>query len=567
MCHQFAFAAPPLTIRFIYFVPSDKAVRLDFQQGVENAATSLQGWYPGQLGGKTITLNSPISEVCRGTAPADYFSTSSYSRVFNAVKACVPELQYNDPQYRYVIYADVRHACNAPERLGAGGSGVTIMPIQDLEGLSAQPIIIDDCGESDRFVGTSGVNRWIGGLGHELGHALGLPHPPGCDAGLSSCDQNALMWAGYASYPNTFLRADEKPVLFATPFFSGTALQTTAPVGLSRRGGIDIDGSRKSVLVVRSSAKNQLQAGRLVNGSFQWTVMADPGPNFAIEGAVDLSGLGKSDLAFLDVTNLNSSGQGTAQFLPNFVSTSPQFLRLVKPAWRVDAVGDLDGDGYGDLVWRFTGNSGNIDDTGVSYIWFTGANGVAQVRKRGGAPLDWTLLGAQDLNGDGAADMVYVSPSNAVRVLMATPNRTCANLSAGNLSAGYIALHLADYTGSGRGDLLTRNPATGAVQLISLNAIGLPLPAYAGAPDDPNASCTSSAVTLNRTVQDVSVSTDAAWTYYASGDFDGDGIFDVVWKRPDNSLVIWLMKASGASPVIILNAGAAPAGHFPIALQ
>jgi hypothetical protein len=65
---------------------------------------------------------------------------------------------------------------------------------------------------------TQPVTRYIGGAGHELGHALGLPHPPGCEAGLATCDQNALMWAGYAAYPNTYFRADEKALLRASPF-------------------------------------------------------------------------------------------------------------------------------------------------------------------------------------------------------------------------------------------------------------------------------------------------------------------------------------------------------------
>jgi hypothetical protein len=339
------------------------------------------------------------------------------------------------------------------------------------------------------------------------------------------------------------------------------------PPSLSRRGGVDIAGNGKGSIVVRSASKNQLQVGRVENSAFVWTPSSDPGPNYRILGAFDFSGGGKSDLAVLEEVSLNSSGQGSAQYLSNFSVGTAQPLRLVKPAWRVDAVGDMDGDGQADLVWRFTGNSGNIDDTGVSYIWFSGSGGVSQVRKRGGAPLNWTLLGAQDMNGDSAADMVYVSPANAVRVLMATANRTCANLSGGSIPAGFTALRLGSFSGNAGADILLRNSTSGAVRIMSLSAAGLALPPYTGAADDPNASCTSSSLALVQKTVQVGLSTGLDWTYYASADVNGDGLTDVIWRRPDGQLTVWLFQPEGTAPKVIESAGFAPVGFSPIALQ
>jgi len=206
---------PPVAsgqVRLLYVIPQDREFRSDYSAAIQNALTDLQSWYRGQLAGKTFSLFSSQPEICRLPRPANYYASDSWSKVLNDVQSCAP-VSYGSSVFAWVLYVDVIHACNAPGRLGAGTNGLTMLPRQDMDGLIGARYI-DDCGVEYQLP----ITRYIGGAGHELGHAFGLSHPPGCDQGLPGCDKNALMWAGYSAYPNTYLRADEKQALLASPF-------------------------------------------------------------------------------------------------------------------------------------------------------------------------------------------------------------------------------------------------------------------------------------------------------------------------------------------------------------
>lgn len=206
----------PAGVRLVLFLPSDRDGSTALLDGIRRVAIDLQAWSRRQMGGRTFVIASPEVEVCRSAQPSSYFFGAPMITVSQELEKCVPWSTQLD-RYSWVVYTPLRGACGAPYRIGAAWTGITIMGMLDTDGLAGQTTVTADCGDSFTF----GFDRWTGGLGHELGHAMGLPHPPGCDQQQPGCDSAALMWAGFYDFPNTYLRADDKAALLAGSFYRG----------------------------------------------------------------------------------------------------------------------------------------------------------------------------------------------------------------------------------------------------------------------------------------------------------------------------------------------------------
>lgn len=197
---------PSKTVRFIYLVSKDRKLNPEYQKAIEVAAKSIQSWYKKQLNGYTFRLTTPIVQVLYSNKNADFFYTNpngqdeddwGYNNTFAEVERLIGAKHF-DKNYVYVIYSD------GPGNKGRGGSGVCIMPEDDLLGLIGKHPEQKD------------VKRWIAGLGHEGGHAFGLGHPKDTDK-----DADAIMWGGiYGKYPDkTYLTEEDKEILSENPFF------------------------------------------------------------------------------------------------------------------------------------------------------------------------------------------------------------------------------------------------------------------------------------------------------------------------------------------------------------
>ena len=203
----------PPAVRMIYAIPADGEFQATYAAAIRDAVHDNQRWYSEQLDGRTFAIAGPAPQVCRLENGASYYEgADGWGRVMRELQHCAPVEHYSD-RYVWIIYPDVAFQCEA-SGLGRGAAGVTILHRADLHGL-VSPEPYAPCEWPPR----QPHDGWIGGLAHELGHAFGLPHPPGCEEELDSCDRDALMWYGYGDYPHTYLTRSDVDALRASPFF------------------------------------------------------------------------------------------------------------------------------------------------------------------------------------------------------------------------------------------------------------------------------------------------------------------------------------------------------------
>lgn len=174
-----------------YDVPYDQKV----VDGLNKVMLEAQRYYKKELG-KTFKLNSPIVEVCVGDHNRQWYETNStlttdpYFRPgFNMLEELKRKYGLLEGDSRYVSVGEI--SAEGDGAGGFGGNGWVCLTKHDLDGAA----------------GINGpMNRWYGGMIHELGHAFGLPD--------STYTDGTPMSASFYDYPNChFTQAQKRDIL------------------------------------------------------------------------------------------------------------------------------------------------------------------------------------------------------------------------------------------------------------------------------------------------------------------------------------------------------------------
>ena len=187
---------PSQTVRVFWIRPTDKAFDQRYQDGIAAVMREAQAFFQQQLG-KTFKLNTPVVEVVNGLHDTNWYITNNCSgsdHYWCVVSNGQAELQQrfglNNPDSRWLVVEEVS-AEEVNQSGGGGGNGWVLLSGHDADGAA----------------GINGaMNRWYGGMVHELGHAFGLPDATSTDG--------TCMSASLYSYPNcTFSQTQKNGIL------------------------------------------------------------------------------------------------------------------------------------------------------------------------------------------------------------------------------------------------------------------------------------------------------------------------------------------------------------------
>lgn len=234
--------------------------------------------------------------------------------------------------------------------------------------------------------------------------------------------------------------------------------------------------------------------------------------------STDFNGDGREDLIWRRQDGLLSNWLGTST--GGFTVNDQNAWASVDWTWDVVGAGDFNGDRRDDLLWRrVDGTISNWLGTATGGFTINDANAWTTISNA------WKIVGTGDVNGDGIDDIIWRHLEGPLSNWLGTKTGGfIINDGAAftNVTTDWQVTGTGDFNGDGYDDILWRH-SNGTISNWLGNMAG------------------------GFTVNDLNAWTSAPtdWFVVRTGDFNGDGLEDILWRNSNGTISNWLADTSG----------------------
>ena len=177
------------------------------------------------------------------------------------------------------------------------------------------------------------------------------------------------------------------------------------------------------------------------------------GLDWQVAATADFNGDGHDDILWRNVDGGLTDWLGDAN--STFVDNFPNSYASVSTDWHIAGVGDFNGDGRADLLWRNT--DGRISDwLGTDAGGFSDNVAVAYDN----VSTDWHITAIGDFNGDGRDDILWRNADGRMSDWLGTDAGGFSDNVAhsyNNVSTDWQVFGSGDFNGDGRDDIMWQN--------------------------------------------------------------------------------------------------------------
>jgi len=562
--------------------------------------------YHGSASGPSLTpdwtseSDQPVAWLGRSVGTAGDVNGDGYSDVI--VGAHVFDQAETDEGRALVFHGSASGLSLTPDWTAEANQvnarfGISVGTAGDVNGDGYADVIVGayqfDNGQTDEgraFVyhgsasGLSPTSNWTAEAdlaGADFGRAVSTAGDVNGDGYADVIVGSPLFANGQAGEGRTFLYRGSASGLSPTPHWTDESNQAFAQFGFAvgTAGDVNGDGYADVIVGARSYDNGQSSEGRAsvylgsVTGlasTAAWTAESDQADaefGFAVGAAGDVNGDGYSDVlvgawlydngqtdegrAFVFLGSAWIRGLGVWNASGDALGT--QFGKSVATA------GDVNGDGYSDIIIGAPGYDSGLTDQGRAYLYLGSASGLATdpawTTEGGqeGAGFGRSVATAGDVNGDGYSDVIVgaytydngQTDEGRAHVYLGSPSglaSTPAWTAQGDQDGawfGYSVASAGDVNGDGYADVVVGAPSFDTFSL-GLGRAYL----YLGSASGPSMTPAWTADDENTMQFGASVAT--------AGDVNGDGYADVVVGTPGDGsgwAFLYLGSASGLATI------------------